>query len=129
FDLDDEIEQVIITTPIVDSNDEVRAIHSVLTAEPIRDLEPEVVVLHIRSHARMRLGYAAELAFPIAIQNDPINMATIRCRFPAVSARGVEIYVTRRARRIVGIEQSFDRMLANECSIDCGSYSIGSCVR
>src|SRR5439155_23933431 len=104
FDLDDEVEQVIITMPIVDSNDEVGAIDSVLTGEPIRNLEPEVVVLHIRSHARMRLSDTAELAFPIAIENDPIDMATVRRRFPAISARRVEIYVTRRAGGIVGIE-------------------------
>src|SRR6218665_1225156 len=38
-------------------------------------LQAQVVVLHVRAHARVRLGHAAELGFPVAVENDPVDMA------------------------------------------------------
>ena len=41
----------------------------------VGDFETEAVVLHVGEHLGMRLGHAAELRFPIAIENDPVDVA------------------------------------------------------
>src|SRR5205823_14618131 len=87
FDLDDEVKQVFFATTVIDSNDEVGPIDAVLTAISIRNFETKVVIFYIRSNAWMRLGDATKFALPIAVENDPINVAAIRHRFPTIFAR------------------------------------------
>ena len=53
----------------------------------VRDLESQVVILHIRMDARMRFGDAAEFGFPVAVQDDPVDMAARRFR-PSAAAAG-----------------------------------------
>ena len=50
----------------------------------------------------MRLGDAAELGLPVAVEDDPVDVAASRIRLPAVRLRRGEVDVARRAGRVVG---------------------------
>ena len=54
----------------------------VLGAVAIRHFQTEVVVLDVGPHLGMRLGHAAELRLPIAVENDPVDVAAARRRSP-----------------------------------------------
>jgi hypothetical protein len=55
------------------------------------------VVFHIGPDFRMVFGDAAKFTFPIAVEDDPIDLATARVGFPAVGFGGVKIDVARGA--------------------------------
>src|SRR5256885_9532366 len=54
-----------------------------------------------RSHARVRLGHAAELGLPVAVQHHPVHVAACGVSLPAVRPRRVETDVRGRAHRVV----------------------------
>ena len=62
----------------------------------------------------MRLGDAAELGLPVAVENDPVDVAAAELGLPAVGFRRVEADVPGRAGRVVGIEQRLDWAFAEE---------------
>ena len=49
----------------------------------VRDLETEIVVLDVRFDTRMGFGYAAKLRFPVAIEDDPVDVAAAGIRLVA----------------------------------------------
>lgn len=68
------------------------------------------MVLDVGLDARMRFRHPTEFAFPAAIEDDPVDMATPRVRLPAFGARRVELDVRRRTGGVVGIEDGLDRV-------------------
>src|SRR5207245_4692319 len=46
-------------------------------------LEAQPVVLHVGAHAWVALNYAAELALPVAVQDEPVDVASRWIRLPA----------------------------------------------
>ena len=101
---------------VVDQHDEVGQILAGFRAETVGHLEAEVVVLHVGSDLRVRLGDAAELGLPIAIENHPIDVAATGAGLPAIGFRGSEVDVTGGACGIVGIEQRLDGTFADRTS-------------
>ena len=71
---------------VVDQDDEVGQVAcAARRAIAVRHLEAEVVVLDVGAHRRVRLGDAAELGLPVAVADDPVDVALVvdRC-LPAV---------------------------------------------
>ena len=101
-----------------------------LGAVAVRHLEAEVVVLRVGAHARVRLGDAAELGLPVAVEDDPVDMVLRRraARVPAVGLRRGEADVRRRAGRVVRIEQRLDRPLALKGCGDAGGDPVAGHV-
>ena len=106
--------------PIVHQHDEVGQILARLRAVAVGHLETEVVILGVGDHRGMRFGHAAELALPVAVEHDPVDLVLRRraAGVPAVGARRVEANVRRGARGIVRIEQRLDRPLAEKLARD-----------
>src|ERR1035437_2005971 len=108
FDFNDEMQRVVIAVAVVHQHDEIGEILPHLGAEAIGDFEPQVVILHISFYAGMGFGNAAELGLPIAIEDDPVDVAAAGVRFPAGELRGVEFDMCGGTGGIVGIEDSLD---------------------
>jgi hypothetical protein len=62
----------------------------------------------------MRLGDPAELGFPIAVADDPVETAFAGVGFPAGSLGGGEIDVRGGALRVVRVEDDLDLIFAFE---------------
>ena len=120
LDLDDEIEQVIVPVPIIHAHDEVRSVSAHFRTVAIRHFQAKVVVLDIRTNAGMSFCHAAELAFPIAIENHPVDVASTSIGFPAELSRGVEIDVHGGARGVVRIEHGLYGPFTNKLAVDAG---------
>jgi hypothetical protein len=58
--------------------------------------------------------YAAELAFPTAVEDGVVDVAAVRAGFPAVGFGGRETDVAGGAGWVVGIEDGFDGVFTNE---------------
>ena len=88
LDLDHEMQQVVVAVPVVHQHDEVGQILPRLRAVAVRHFQAEIVVLHVGAHLRMRLGDAAELRLPVAVEHDPVDVVLRRrtARLPAVGA-------------------------------------------
>ena len=71
LDLDDQVQQVVVAVAVVHQHDEVGQILARLRAVAVGHFEAEVVVLDVGAHLRMRLGHAAELGFPVAVEDRP----------------------------------------------------------
>ena len=99
---------------VVHYDDEVGQIAARLGAVAVRHLEAEALVLHVRLHARVRLGHAAELGLPVAVQHHPVHVAARGVGLPAVRPRRVETDVRGRAHRVVRVEHTLDRPFASE---------------
>ena len=65
--------------------------------------ESEMVVLYVALHAAARFQNAAELAFPVAVQDGPVYVA-LRVRLPETALRRHKPHVPRRTVRIVRIQ-------------------------
>ncbi len=116
LDLDDEMQQVIGAVAVIHQHDEVGPILPHLGAVAVRHFQAEIVVLGVGDHLGMRLGHAAELGLPVAVEHDPVDVVLRRrtARLPAVGARRVEADVPGGAGGVVGIEQRLDGTLAEE---------------
>jgi hypothetical protein len=75
---------------VVDPHDEVGEIAAHFGAVAVRDFEAEVVILDVGAFLGMGFGDAAELPFPLAVENDPVDVAVPGAGLPAVGAGGVE---------------------------------------
>ena len=64
FDFNDEVERVVFAAPVVNADDEVRQVRALDTAEIVRHLETEAMILHVRQHLGMPLRDLAELLSP-----------------------------------------------------------------
>ena len=64
FDFYNKVEQVFCAMAIIHADDEVRAV-------AVRDFQAEVVILDIGADLRIAFIDAAELRFPIAVEDDP----------------------------------------------------------
>ena len=73
------------------------------------------MILDVCPHPGMGLGHAAELGLPIAIENDPVDVAAARVGLPAVRFRRVEVHVDGGAGWVVRIEHSLDGRFAHQC--------------
>src|SRR6266851_5194520 len=70
----------------------------------------------------MRLGDATELSFPIAIENDPIDMASAGVSFPATGLGGVELHMDRRPDWVVRVRDHLDWGFPHSLARDrCGN--------
>src|SRR5713101_6148578 len=76
----------------------------------------------------MRLGHSAELPFPIAIEDDPVDVTAASVCLPSVGFGGVEIDVDCRTCGVVRIKHRDDRALANEGPCDPGGDAFTSHV-
>ena len=130
LDLDDEVQQVIVAVAVIHQNDEVRKVPARLRAEAIRHFKAEVVILDVGAHPRMRLGHAAELAFPVAIENHPVDVAAAGARSP--SDRSCEVLKFTwlvEPIGIVGIEHALIGRLPMELAGDGGGDALAGHVR
>jgi hypothetical protein len=71
---DDEVQRVVRSLAVVHEHDEVGQVLADVRTEPVGHFEPQVVVLRVGDHLRMRLGDAAELALPAAVEHDPVDV-------------------------------------------------------
>jgi hypothetical protein len=62
---------------------------------------------------RVNLGHPAELGLPVAVQDDPVDVAAVGVGLPAVLLGGVEIDVDGGAGGVVGVEDGLDGTLAH----------------
>src|SRR4051794_11452385 len=70
----------------------------------------------------MSVGDAAELAFPVAVEDGPVDVAAgrvRRCGVPTRLGRG-ETDMARGALGVVGIDYRLHRLLRSKGSMDCG---------
>ena len=104
LDLHHEVQQVVITATVVYQHDEVRPVAMRLGTATIRDLEAQVVVLHIGAHPWVLLHHATELRFPVAVADHPVQVTAIGTRLPTQRLTGGEVHVTRGADRIVRVK-------------------------
>ena len=72
----------------------------------------------------MGLGDAAELSLPVAVQDDPVDVAAVRRGFPAELLGGVEAHEVGGAFRVVGVEHGLDGVLIDEFASDPGGDSL-----
>ena len=68
----------------------------------------------------MRFGDAAELRFPAAVENDPVDAASPPVGFVPVGFRCGELHVAGGPARVVRVEHRLDRVLADEAAGDGG---------
>src|SRR5581483_337183 len=78
---DDQIERLLLF--VIDLDDEIGDIAARRRAHQIRHFEAEVLVLHIGAHTRMRFHNAAEFGLPVAVADDPVDVAFARVGLPA----------------------------------------------
>ena len=95
---------------IINEHDEVRAVYAHLRAETVRHIQPEIVILDIGMDTRMSLSYAAELGFPIAVKDDPVEVGFgwRALGIPTVRLGGIEADVFGGAGRIIGVGDGLD---------------------
>ena len=77
------------------------------------------MVLHVGLYLRVALGDAAELGLPIAVQDDPVDVALPRVGLPTALLGSGEVDVGGRAGGIEWIEQHLDRPVGGVGPIDC----------
>lgn len=76
----------------------------------------------------MGLDDATELPFPVAIENDPVQMAAIGPRLPAIGVAGIEPDVCRGADRIVGVNHGRDGLVSITGRINGGDNPVTSAI-
>ena len=80
------MQQIIVAVAVIHQHDEVGQIPPRLGAVAVGHFQAEVVVLDVGVDARVGFGDAAELGFPIAVEDDPVDMVLRRgVGLPAVS--------------------------------------------
>src|SRR5580700_3155329 len=84
LDLDDQVQQIVLAVAVIHQHDKIRKVAPWLGAMPVRDFETEVVILRVRLDARVRFGDAAELGFPVAVEDHPVYVATAWIGLPAI---------------------------------------------
>ena len=117
LDLDDEMQEVMAA---VDDNDKVWSVHPHFGGVAVGDLEAEVVILDVGLDPGMGFDHAAELPLPVAVEDDPIDVATAGIRLVEIGLGGGEVDVGGGTDGIVGIEHGFDRATADLRSRDGG---------
>ena len=114
---------------VIDQHDEVGQVAAHRRAEAVGHFEAEVVVLDVGEHPGVRLGDAAELGLPVAVEDHPVEVAAARVGLPAVGLRGGEADVGGGAGGVVGVEHRLDRALALEgvadAAGDAGARHVG----
>ena len=93
LDLDHEMQQVIGAVTVIHQHDEVGQILPRLGAVAVRHFQAEVMVLGVGAHLRVRFGDAAEFAFPVAVEHDPVDV--VLRRRPLVSQRSARDVLNR----------------------------------
>src|SRR5437867_8225900 len=111
---------------VVHKDDEIGPVHPRLRTVTVRHFESEVVVLHICPDARMRLNDAAELGFPVAVEDDPIDVAAVWSGFPSIALRRVEADVRSGARRVISIQRDGNLSLAGARARDRSNDPVAS---
>lgn len=131
FNFHDKVEQVVRAVAVFHEDNEVREVAAGFRAVTVRDFQAEVVILDVGADLRMAFGHAAELGLPVAVEDDPVEVAFRRWPLgvPAVGFRGVETDVLGGPGGIVGIEQGFDGPGVGECLGDAGGDLVAGQVR
>jgi hypothetical protein len=106
------MKKVVRTVAVIDEDDEVGDVFPHVGAEAVGHFQAEVVIFHIGDHLGMTFRDTAELGLPVAVEDDPVDVAAIGLGFPAQGLGGVEADVVGGAFGVVGIEQGFDGALA-----------------
>ena len=71
FDLNDQIQKIIVATAIINENDKVRQVRPHFRPKTIGYFQAEIVVLDVGFDVRMGFSNAAKLLFPAAVEDDP----------------------------------------------------------
>src|SRR5258706_4659253 len=75
-------------------------------------------------HARVAFGDPAKLSFPVAVEDDPVDMAAARIGLPAKLLRGSEANVRSGACWVVGVKNGDDRPRGHERARDAGADAL-----
>ena len=113
---------------VVDEDDEVGNVATHFRTVPIGHFEVEASVLHIGANPGVRLDDVAELAFPAAVENDVVHVASIGAGFPAIGSRGREANVTGGTFRVVRIQNHLNGFLPFERAGDAGLNALAGHV-
>ncbi len=96
LDLDHQIERIAGPAPIIHLHDEIGQVFPRLRAVAIGHFQTEVVILGVGDDLWVRLGNAAELRLPVAVEHDPVDM--VSGGGPLVSQRSVRDVLKRTCR-------------------------------
>lgn len=105
FDFDDQVQRFLRS--VLQQDNKIGKIDPLFGAEAIRHLHAQVVVLDVGPDAGVRFRHAAELRFPVAVKDHPVDVASPGVRFPAVLPGSGEVDVHRRTDGIVGVGNGF----------------------
>ena len=95
-------------------------------AVTVGDFQTEVMIFDVCLNPWVRLGHAAKLSLPIAVENNPVDVTLPSIRLPAVRFRCIEVHMDGGASRIVGVEYGLDRSLAYQGANNaCGNAFAG----
>ena len=114
--------------PVVHEHDEVGSIVASLGAVAVGNLETQVVVLDVGADSGVRLRDPAELGFPLAVADHPVDVTAARVGLPADLLRRDKVHVDGRAGRVVGVKDGADRPLSGELRDDASSDPLASHV-
>ena len=128
FDFHNQVQQVVFAVAVLHQHDEVRDVAPHLRAVAVGHFEAQVLVFNISSHAWVRLGHAAELGLPIAIENHPVDVAAAGIGLPAGGLRRVEVDVEGGADGVVRVKHRLDRPLALERARNAGGDALAGHV-
>ena len=71
-------------------------------------------VFDVGKDAGLGFGGAAELGFPVAVEDDPVDVAFAGIGLPAAGFAGGEVDVAAGAGAVVGVKEGFDVAAADE---------------
>ena len=71
FDLNNQIQKIIVATAIINEHDKVRDVRPHFRPKTIGYFQAEIVVLDVGFDVRMGFSNAAKLLFPAAVEDDP----------------------------------------------------------
>ena len=69
---------------VIHKHNEVQQIGAALGAVPVRDFQPKILVFYICQHLGMIFGHATEFPFPVAVEDDPVDVALFGVCLPEV---------------------------------------------
>ena len=106
FDFHHEVQGVFDAHAVVDEDDEVREVAAIRRGEAVGDFEAQVVVLGVGENLGVGFGGAAELGFPVAVQDDVVHGVLRRGALGVVAFGfpGGESHVFGGPGGVVGIE-------------------------
>src|SRR2546427_11656773 len=118
------MKELVTALLVIHHQDEAGSIHARVRAVAVRHHKAQVVVFDVGADARMGLGHAAEFGLPVAIEDNPIDVAAARVGLPSIGLRRIEPDVRGGADRIVGVRHDRDWPFTNESTSYTGSDAL-----